>query len=144
MAKTRNQAQIVQDVVRYSNILNDLIDVVSYKLRRLNPDTGEPLLDNFNAIKTQIEDHIQNANIYYNALVDFINKVGTANVREALLTWDVDAAALKSEIDTMKAEGSHVWSELPTCNDFPDLIPLADRLDVNVPKLILLRRRWNL
>lgn len=146
--KTRNQAQIVTEVVRYANIMNDLIDVISFELRRQNPDDGKLFSDEegipytVEQVKGFIKNNIQTANVYYWALDEFITKVGLNVVRDALLTWDIQATALKDDVELMKVEARYIWDNIDACNDWPDMIPLADRLDANIPKLTLIRRRW--
>lgn len=151
MSVTARQMIIATEVVRYVNIINDLLDVVSFQLRRknandgqqlVNPQTGDPAT--LEEAKQFIRGNLQSAAQYDNALTEFGALVGWSVVNTALAGIQVDGAQLKAEYESMADEATYVFQNVDAATDWPNLIPLADRLDANVPKVPLIRRRWSL
>jgi hypothetical protein len=154
---TRNDIQIAQDLIRFVNIMNDLLDCASYILREIDPQTGEkyqiqiPDLDppeyrdaTLEELKETVKRTGQNILGYWNMIDTFKNKFGAANVRDALLSLGIDAVAINNDLANFDTEAKHLWQNIQAAKTKEELIPFADRIDANVPKLVLVRRSWGL
>ena len=151
---TRNDIQIAQDLVRFIKIMNDLLDYASYILREINPQTGERYqIQNedlswrdatLDELKNEVKQTGQNILGYWNMIDSFVTKFGAANVRDALLSLGIDAVAIQADLANFDTEAKHLWQNIKNAQTKAELIPFADRIDANVPKLVLVRRCWNL
>ena len=152
---TRQQIQIAQDLVRFVNIMNDLLDCASWVLREINPLTGEkyqiriPMTDppefrdaTLDELKETVKRMGQNVLGYWNMIDAFKNKYGGANLRDALLSLGVDVTAIQADLANFDVEAKHLWQNIKDAQTKEELIPFADRIDANIPKLILVRRSW--
>ena len=87
----------------------------------------------------------QNTAGYHTMLENFIGGYGESNVRDALLSLGVDLASIQAELVVLKAEGENLVNNVTKAIDKDELITsYADRIDLAVPKLTLVRRSWNL
>lgn len=145
---TRQQIQIAQDLVRFVNIMNDLLDCASYILRETDPQTGGPLKNKdgedftLNELKDRVKRTGQNVLGYWNQINDFIDGYGGANVRDALLSLGVNVAEIQADLANLDTEAKHLWQNIKDAQTKAALIPFADRIDANIPKLTLVRRSW--
>ena len=142
---TRQQIQIAQDVVRFVNIANDLVDCMSFILKGLDPQTGEPLIDDATGkpfTVEQIQTRVRKSRAavlgYWQRIKDFYDAYGNQAFVAALSTQGVDATELMSDIDRIKSAANHVAENIGAV-DFKNL---AGHIDTNVPKLPLVRRSW--
>ena len=146
---TRQDFQIAQDVIRFVNIANDLIDVTSFMMRELDPD-GAPLVDangdpyTFQMIKDNLIRTRQNILGYWNVIDTFITIYGVSNVANALNIIGVDASVVKQDLEDIKSVINYVSTNMAGLTEKSELIPLADYIDANIDKLPLVRRTWSL
>ena len=148
---TRQQIQVAQDIVRFVNITNDMLDLISYVFRGVNPQTGGPLLNDatgepfdLSVIKTKAG-KTRNAILgYWSMIEDFRVAYGTAALADALNAFGVSATVVKADIDAIKDVINYCAGEMPSVTDLAGLIPLADYIDANIDKLPLVRRSWNI
>ena len=152
---TRNDIQIAQDLIRFVNIMNDLMDCASYILREIDPQTGleylvqipntdppqfrEATLDE---LKQAVKRTGQNVLGYWNMIDEFKSKYGAVNVRDALLSLGIDAIAINNDLANFDTEAKHLWQNISAATTKAELIPFADRIDANISKLVLVRRSW--
>ena len=152
---TRQEIQIAQDLIRFINIMNDLLDCASWILREIDPQTGEkyqmqiPDTDppefrdaTLEELKETVKRMGQNVLGYWNMIDAFKNKYGGANLRDALLSLGVDVTAVQTDLANFDVEARHLWQNIKDAQTKEELIPFADRIDANIPKLILVRRSW--
>jgi len=148
---TRNDIQIAQDLIRFVNIMNDLLDCASYILRGKDPQTGgifqiqegqvsrDATLDE---LKENVKRTGQNVLGYRNMLQSFIASYGGKNIREALLSFNVNYDDILADITAMENEARNLGNNIQGCKGKADLAPFADSIDANIPKLVLVRRSW--
>ena len=148
---TRQQIQIAQDIIRFVNITNDMLDSISYVFRGVNPRTGGPLVDDstgqpfdLSAIKTKAGKTRDAILGYWSMIEDFRVAYGTAALADALNAFGVSATVVKADIDAIKGVINYCSAQMPSVVDLAGLIPLADYIDVNIDKLPLVRRSWNI
>lgn len=150
---TRNDIQIAQDLIRFINIMNDLLDCASYILREKDPQTGKKyqIIDKvtglerdatLDELKNTVKRTGQNVLGYWNQIDAFITKFGAANARDALLSLGVDVTAIQADLVNLDTEAKHLWQNIKNAQTKAELLPFADRIDANVPKLVLVRRSW--
>lgn len=149
---TRQQIQIAQDLVQFVNIMNDLLDCASYILRETDPQTGGPYRFEYEKdlyrdytleeLKNQVKRTGQNVLGYWNMINDFIDGYGGANVRDALLSLGINVAEIQDDLANLDTEAKHLWQNIKDAQTKAELIPFADRIDANIPKLTLVRRSW--
>jgi len=148
---TRNDIQIAQDLIRFINIMNDLMDCASYILREKDPQTGakyqiqegETFRDaTLDELKEKAKRTGQNVLNYWDMIEEFKDGYGAANVRDALLSLGIDAVAINNDLANLDTEAKHLWQNIKNAQTKEQLIPFADRIDANIPKLILVRRSW--
>jgi hypothetical protein len=144
---TRQDFQIAQDLVRFVNIVNDLIDVTSFMMRELDHD-GAPLVDKygdpytFQMIKDGMMRARQNILNYWSMIDVFMTTYGATNVANALNCVGVSATNVKQELDNIKDVINYVSTNMVGLTTKTELLPLADYIDTNVSKLPLVRRSW--
>ncbi len=151
---TRQDFQIAQDVIRFINIVNDLMDVASFMMRELDQD-GAPLIKpevinppeparpyTFDEIKAMLARTRQNILAYWGLIDNFISVYGAANVAIALNCVGVSAVVVKQELDSLKDVINYVSTNMAGLTTKAQLIPLADYIDTNTEKLPLVRRSW--
>jgi len=153
---TRNDLQIAQDLIRFINIMNDLIDNASYVLRDLNPETGEKLQvedppgsgtfrdTTFEELKERVERICQNIVGYHSMIKKFVTKFGDVPLADALSSLNLDPVVIKSDFQVIKDVSNYVFVEIGGVSTKEELIPYADYIDANIVKLVLVRRSWNL
>ena len=149
---TRNDIQIAQDLIRFINIMNDLLDCASFILREKDPQTGEKFQvknedgtfrdATLQELKDAVKRTGQNVLNYWDMLDTFKAKYGGANIANALSALGVDAAAINNDLANFDTEARHLWQNIKDAQTKEELIPFADRIDANIPKLILVRRSW--
>lgn len=149
---TRNDIQIAQDLIRFVNIMNDLLDCASFILREKDPQTGEKYqIQNedgtfrdatLDELKESVKRTGQNVLGYWNMLTNFKNKYGGANLANALASLGIDALAIQSDLNNFDTEAKYLWQNIKSAQTKAELIPFADRIDLNIPKLVLVRRSW--
>ena len=150
---TRQDIQIAQDLIRFVNIMNDLIDCASYILREKDPQTGNKFQiqegevsrdATLEELKENVKRTGQNMIGYWNTITAFKNKYGGAKLKTALESMGVDVLAIQADLANLDTEARHVWQNIQAAQTKAELLPFADRIDANVPKLILVRRSWSL
>ena len=150
---TRQEIQIAQDLIRFVNIMNDLIDVASYMLQEVDAQTGEPLQVTdketqlprdltFDELKDNSVRACQNIGGYFTQNKSFLDKVDLAMVSRGLTALGVDVNTLKNEMLAINGAKNYVKSALLSATTKADLIIIGQYIDVNIPKLTLVRRSW--
>ena len=148
---TRQQIQIANDLIRFVNLTNDLLDVASYILREQDPDTGGPLINEDTGqpfTLPQLKQRLarkRDAILSYWAMIDtFITAYGQSNVVDALNAWGVSAVTAKQELDDIKAVIQTATQMVQAATDKSELPAIADYIDANSIKLPLVRRSWDI
>jgi len=149
---TRQQIQIAQDLVRFVNIMNDLLDCASYILKGIDPQMGTPYqIQNqdgtyreatLEELKAAGKRAGQNVLGYRNTINQFITRYGAANVRDALLGMDIDVATIQSDVAAMETQARNLNNYIDAVQSKAKLVPFAESIDTSIPKLILVRRSW--
>lgn len=149
---TRNDIQIAQDLIKFVNIMNDLLDCVSYILRGKDPQTGGlyQVQNEDNTFRDATLEELkqigkrtgQNILGYRNMLQSFITKYGRASIKSALLSLRIDYLSILDDITKMEAEARNLNNNIEATADKQDLLLFADSIDTNIPKLVLIRRSW--
>jgi len=146
---TRNDFQLALDVVKSVNIMNDLLDCLSYRLQGTDPNTGgvykiktaaglrdpvvEDLVDTLSETKRFID-------IYASRLA----KIDNIALKDALTTFGIDDVIFLQDIANMKLVITQVVDLVKTVKTISEFEPIAMHIDNNIPKLRLLRREWAL
>jgi len=143
--------QIAQDLIRFTNIINDLMDVASYQAREIDERTGEKLQipegDSFrdatlDELKQIVQRTTQNVLGYYQMLKKFLDYIDINLVISGLSALGVNAQQLKDELLNMKSVRDHVVNNLSAVTTKAELAQLGTYIENNIPKLILIRRSW--
>lgn len=154
---TRQEKQIVDDMSRFMNIMNDLFDVGSYILQEIDPQTGEHLQKQeqteigttfrdytLDELKQQGRRMARNILGYVKTIENFLTGTGMMNKTiQACTAMGIDFGAEKAEFNNMKTAATWVINNIDSINSKTDLKDsVANYIDANVPKLILIRRSW--
>lgn len=150
---TRQEIQIAQDLIRFVNIMNDLIDVVSYMLQEIDAQTGEPLqiIDKetgllrpltFDELKANSVRACQNIGGYFVQIKNFLDKIDTTIVLSGLSALGIDTNTFKNEMLAINDARNYVRSALSSTMTKADLVIIGQYIDTNIPKLTLVRRSW--
>ena len=148
---TRNDIQIAQDLIRFMNIMNDLLDCTSYILKGIDPQTGGPYMiqengnlrePTFDELRDDGKRAAQNVLGYWQMISEFINGYGAQNVQKALTSLGINLGSYQSDLALLQAEAQYLNNSISGAQSKADLIVFADRLDLNVPKIVLVRRTW--
>ena len=148
---TRYEIQIAQDLIRFVNIMNDLIDVASYEAKEIDAQTGNKLQipedstfrdATLDELKEMVKRRLLNALGYYNMLKAFLDKIDMSLVLSGLSALSVNTQELKNNLMDMKSVGEYVRANLSNVTTKSELANLGTYIDNNVPKLILVRRSW--
>lgn len=150
---TRQEIQIAQDLIRFVNIMNDLIDVASYILQEVDAQTGEPLQITdketellrdltFEELKNNSVRACQNIGSYFVQIKSFLDKVDLSMVSSGLTALGVDTNTLRNEMLAINDTRNYVRSALLSAMTKADLIIIGQYIDTNIPKLTLVRRSW--
>jgi len=150
---TRQEYQIIRDLIKFVNITNDLVDNASYIMREINPNTGEPLtktdddgitvrpytLAEIKESLVGIRDGIRG---YWSIVNRFINQYGLQNLNTMLQSQGIDGAVIKNDLEHIKTIIEEASVQVAAAQDKTDLLNISDYIDTNVPKLPLIRRSW--
>lgn len=156
---TRQQIQIAQDLVRFVNIMNDLLDCASWILKEVDPqlgnklqvrvphemeDTGPPVFRDatLEELKERGKRAGQNVLGYRNTINQFISRYGANNVRTALTSIGIDIADIQNDVAKMEAEARNLNNFIENAQSKAELLSFAESIDNNIPKLTLVRRSW--
>lgn len=149
---TRQEIQIAQDIIKFINTMNDLLDCASWMLREKDPQTGgklqfqveeNPPRDfTLEEIKENVKRIGQNVLGYWNMINGFKDKYGGINLKNAMLSLGVDVVDIQNDLASFDIEAKYLWQNIQNAQTKVELIPFADRIDTNVPKLTLVRRSW--
>lgn len=151
---TRQDKQITDDLIRYVNIMNDIIDVSALHLRAKNEETGEKLqvTDDIEGavprdmtteeLVAQVKREAQNALGYSNSINTFIVNFGVVNVEKALTATGYVFTDIQTDVEAMKQEALYLSVNVGSLKDKAGFETLASHIDANIPKLTLVRRTW--
>lgn len=149
---TRQEIQIAQDLIRFVNIVNDLMDVAAYTLQNIDAQTGEQLQmedtpgtfrdTTFEELRDRTVRLGQNVGGYKVQIITFLDSVDQALVVSGLSALGVNASTLRDDLIDMNTVRNYVASNLPSATTKADLVTLGQHIDANVPKLTLVRRSW--
>ena len=134
---TRQETWIANEILRFTDIIHDCLDACRYLLKGIEPDTGIALEVPTDA-ELRIRSHSNAALINKAALTDFVTKIGTAKVQDALTTMNIDASIVRDDINKMATYADYIYNNVLT----EDHAVMAEYLDTNLPKFISVRRRW--
>jgi len=156
---TRQDIIVGQEIIRYANIINDLLDVISYELKEIDPQTGLDLLkkvqpteiggeatyENYTdaELRLMVKKRADSVKVYKQALDEFIAAYGDVKTAEALKAYGItDLVAFKADITNLSNRAQYIIDNvLDTKNS---KTTLSEYVDDNVAKLPLMRRRWGL
>lgn len=149
---TRNDIQVGNDLIRFINIANDLVDTASFSLREIDNLTGLDLLYTeqsgtkrvytFGELVAKIRQELQAVLTYEAMITDFIANYGVVNTASALNALSIDPATAKNELTVMSDEARYILTQISVVSTKAEMIPLADHIDQTVTKLALVRRAW--
>jgi hypothetical protein len=150
---TRQEIQIAQDLIRFVNIMNDLIDVASYMLQEIDAQTGKPLQVTdketellrdltLEELKNNSVRACQNIGGYFIQIQGFLDKVDLSMVSSGLTALGVDVNTLKNEMLAINDARNYVKAALSSAVTKADLVIIGQYIDANIPKLTLVRRSW--
>lgn len=148
---TRQEIQIAQDLIRFVNIVNDLMDVTAYMMQEIDAQTGGPLQIEeegifrsltFKELKDRVVRACQNVQGYKIMIMDFLDSADQAMIVSGLGVLGVDLLTFKNELLAMNTVRDYVAGQLSLMDAKVDLVILGQYIDANVPKLTLVRRSW--
>jgi len=150
---TRNEIQIAQDIIKFTNVMNDLLDCLSWQLQEIDPNTGGTLKikpegeAERNYTTAELKDvavrTVANALGYRNQMVNFLVKTGMlALATTGLTALGVDRAVVVQEVSGMKSVCDYLTANIPGAADKAALAQVGAYISTNVPKLKLVRRAW--
>jgi len=149
----RKKMQVIQDFIRFINVMNDLIDNAAWKCQEIDPRTGEHLINEsevpqrdftLEELKEQTTRNLIDAHGYWIMINNFLTKIDDQYLLDACQGAGIDAIQTKSELNDMKAHGIQARSDILAATTKTELAAAGQYLHDNVPKLILVRRSWNL
>ena len=149
----RIEIQIALDVIKFSNIINDFLDCLSWQLQGIDPNTGGPFLLSDETGKTHeptieemkgiIQRTLANAEGYWNIISNGFKNIGSSTaLKNGLSALGVNANSLESEVADMKSVMDQIKIDHKQILNKKEFKVLGQTVDVNVPKLKLLRRGW--
>lgn len=150
--KSRQQKQIIDDLLRFVNIMNDLLDVAALHLKEINEETGGSLqvIGDDKVYRRATTDELismaqrkgQNVLNYYSTIDGFIAGYGEDEIKNVLSSFNYDPEEILSDISAMRDEAEHIINNVGSCSDKSELVKISDHIDSNIPKLTLVRRSW--
>lgn len=148
----RIEKQRALDIIRFTNIINDLVDCASYYLHDIDPIDGtSPVMDKSNNspeestvdyLKSKVNNTYKSILPYYQILTSYIDGSDTQAIVDSLASEGITASELRTEIDTMRNAIVYVTDNLGFATTKIELAALGTFIDSNVPKLDLVRRAW--
>lgn len=154
---TRQEKQIVDDLVRFINIMNDLFDVNSYMLQGVDQETGGVLQKKervgetltfrdftLDELKQLGKKNAQNILGYANNITNFLSGTDMLNITMSAFTAvGVDFNTTKNEFNVMKTGAAWIIDNIDSILSKEALKnTIVAYIDDNIPKLTLIRRSW--
>lgn len=149
---TRQEIQVAQDLIRFTNIMNDLTDVMSYMSKEIDSETGmklhrqneygEPIDMTLDELKSDIMRATQNIMGYYTLISNFFTKIDPLLVSNGLAALSVSDVDIKADLENIQSIAQYVVTNLASILSKEDLANLGDYIDQAVSKLPLVRRPW--
>ena len=149
---TRIEIQLGLDSIKSANNMNDLLDCLSWQLRGIDPNSGEPYMiagpgqgmEPDPKMEPTPTDHrirvsrtYHNISGYYNILS---KRFGSNEQKNGLAVFGVDPAAFEAEVESMMTMAQ--TAETQELTSINDCSVLGQLIEQTVPKLRLLRRDW--
>lgn len=145
---TRQDFQIAQDIIKFVNIMNDIMDCNSWILQDKDPQTGgifqtphaqDATLDD---LKDASQRCCQNIAGYQNMIDEFLNRVDRKVVEDALLVLGISLSDIEADMANMATECDYLTANVKNVKSKAELVPIAEHINTNIPKLTLVRRSW--
>lgn len=157
---TRQEIQIAQDLVKFVNIINDLLDCMSWQLQGIDPADGgvfkvfppdaretgdvadmvEPTVDELKALITRTLSNIEG---YRANIQDYLDRASQQKIVRGLNALGIDdAVAFQADLVSMKGACDFLQANIGAVTTKAQLAQLGQHIDNNVPKLELVRRNW--
>lgn len=141
---TRQEIQVGLDLIRFTNIANDLFDTASnmakflvYKNETMTGENARELTQE--EVKTNVEAASVNINRYLDKIETFIEN----NPKEAsngLSALGVNVADISQDVSGMRVHSEKIKEDAEKVEVREDLTAIAEYIDTNIPKLTLARK----
>lgn len=144
-AATRQEIQVAFDIIKFVNIINDLLDV-SVPMARGQVKIWDKGLEaerdmTLDEIKTHLKRTCLNIYGYRDKLNAFLAVPEKKQLAiNGLSAIEVNLPEVKGQYQDMINEVDYIYAEVDNVTDQSGLNAIADHIDANVPKLSLLRR----
>lgn len=141
---TRQEIQIAYDLIRFINVVNDLLDSsvpLAKGLIKTRMDEATERDMTVNEIKDALRRVCQNVYGYKTVILNFLNVPGNKQLAiNGLIAWGVNLDNTKKELVDMLTVVDYVNTEVEKVTTSDELKTLGDYIDANVPKLPLVRK----
>lgn len=132
---TRQEIQIAQDLIKFLNIMNDLFDTCSEKIK--DGSIGKT----FEEKKNTINRVIFNIENYADKITNFINNTSYTNmISNGLSALSVDKTVLISDLTTMVVTLNNIKTNILNASIDTDIFSIATLIDFKIEKLPLVRK----
>ncbi len=132
---TRQEIQIAQDLIKFLNVMNDLFDNCSEKIK--DGSIGKT----FEEKKNTINRVILNIENYADKITNFVNNTKyTAMVFNGLSALSVSRTVLLSDLTIMVVILNNIKINILNASIDADIIDIATLIDSNIEKLPLVRK----
>jgi len=145
---TRIQMRIVEEALRYTDAVHDVLDNAAYTLKAIEPDSGDPLLiegvaATVDGIKAIIVNRANTARAIKSQLQQYIDVLGVPTIAAALNAVGVTASVVQADLNNFFTVATYIKDNIGAATTLTDLETLGDYILSNIPeRLPLLRRRW--
>ena len=142
---TRQNIQVALDLIKFVNIVNDLLDVSVPVARGQVQIWDEGLQANrdmtVDEIKAILKRTCANITGYQNKLTNFLAVPEKKQLAiDGLSAIGVNLTEAKNQLTDMIVEKNYVNTQVDIATDQPGLTAIGDHIEANVPTLPLIRR----
>ncbi len=150
--------QIGQDIVKYANIMNDLLDVASMHMKEIAEDTGGKyqVIDktkstieslafkdaSFEELRDRVQKDCRNALAYKVTLDNYIASMDKELLADCLSKFNISLESIQSDTARMEQVCKTVLSKIANIKNKAELKTIATDIDSKIEPLKLIRRPW--
>lgn len=146
---TRQEIQIAWDLIRFTNVANDLFDGIisiarSQKQKIKKVAVGSPPefeIMTVDDIKTNVVRTMQNIQNYTDLILRFLGDSGKkASAINGLTAWGVNVNDIINDNQDMSSKAVQVSNNVAQASSRADFNAIADFIKTNIPNLNLVRK----
>ena len=154
---TRQQIQTANDIVKSMNIMQDLLNCVSWQINGIDPKTGGEFkvastVDDKQVVMVPTVEELKDvsirslwgANLYYLNVKGYLDRVGREEAAASLSSIGLDIEDIETDLVQMKNTLDNANVSLKNATEKTMLVDVANTIDAEIPKLVLIRRPWSM